>query len=144
MLSTIGYVGAGIVASSALNRSDVTRLGGQCWHQAPTRNDVSGRAPHRYCPAAVVLSCCSKSEHGGWAERGILGSVPVGYDAPTPKERIVIPVLPTIGWILIVVGVIVLILGLIPQVGLSGRGPYGWGGGLLLIIVGVVLLFIPA
>lgn len=58
-------------------------------------------------------------------------------------ERIVIPVLPTIGWILIVVGVIVLILGLIPQVGLSGRGPYGWGGGLLLIIVGVVLLFIP-
>lgn len=52
--------------------------------------------------------------------------------------------LPTIGWILIVVGVIVLILGVIPQVGLSGRGPYGWGGGLLLIIVGVVLLFIPA
>lgn len=51
--------------------------------------------------------------------------------------------LPTIGWILIVIGVIVLILGLIPQLGLASRGPYGWGGGLLLIIVGVVLLFIP-
>ncbi len=60
-----------------------------------------------------------------------------------PVERIVIPVLPTIGWILIVIGVVVLILGLIPQLGLASRGPYGWGGGLLLIIVGVVLLFIP-
>ncbi len=92
----------------------------------------------------LYLSVYSKSEHPGWAERGIRRSAPVSYDAPTRMERIVIPVLPTIGWILIVVGVIVLILGVIPQVGLSSRGPYGWGGGLLLIIVGVVLLFIPA
>lgn len=52
--------------------------------------------------------------------------------------------LSTIGYILIIIGVILLILGLIPQVGLRSRGPYGWGGGVLLIIIGVVLLFVPA
>lgn len=51
--------------------------------------------------------------------------------------------LATIGWVLIVIGIIVLILGLVPAVGLAGRGPYGWGGGLLLIVVGLVLLVVP-
>jgi hypothetical protein len=52
-------------------------------------------------------------------------------------------VLSTIGWILVVVGVIVLVLGLIPQAGLWGHGPYGWGGGLILIVIGLVLMFAP-
>jgi hypothetical protein len=52
-------------------------------------------------------------------------------------------VLSTIGWILVVVGVIVLVLGLIPQAGLAGHGPYGWGGGLILIVIGLVLMFAP-
>ncbi len=123
-------------------KADPTRRACVGWHEALTRTTC------RTCSDMVLrllyLSVYSKSEHPGWAERGIRRSAPVSYDAPTRMERIVIPVLPTIGWILIVVGVIVLILGVIPQVGLSSRGPYGWGGGLLLIIVGVVLLFIPA
>lgn len=52
--------------------------------------------------------------------------------------------LSTIGYVLIIIGVILLVLGVIPQVGLARRGPYGWGGGLLLVIVGIVLLFVPA
>ena len=49
----------------------------------------------------------------------------------------------TVGYILVVIGIIVLVLGLIPQAGLAGRGPYGWGAGLALILVGVLLLFLP-
>lgn len=52
--------------------------------------------------------------------------------------------LSTIGYVLIVVGAILLILGVIPQLGMRSRGPYGWGGGLLPIVIGIALLFIPA